>query len=249
MKIKQLRLEPVPLANLQEEGGGIVRFRQELGDLSVLMRSICDDGLVMPPLVWKTPPRGTDRKGTDAGEQLYVVLDGCRRVAALRELATPSGGSHAPPEFVQCIILEGRPDMARNLRAQLQLGDLFRLETNAGDAAVALHEFLPGWERQADVARTLGISQGYVSMLFKLATNLAPEALAALRSGRVDKDDAAKLAKLVNREGSPKHEEQKAALEELLSQPKPQPKRRPRRAPGSRAKPRFIARIAAPSIP
>jgi ParB-like chromosome segregation protein Spo0J len=126
---------------------------------------------------------------------------------------------------------------------------LFRLETNAGDAAVGLSEFLLGWERQVDVARALGISQGYVSTLIKLAASLVPEALEALRSGKIDKDKAAKLAKLVNPDGSPKQEKQRAALEKLLSTPKPRKPRKPRRKTVSRAKPRFIARIAAPAVP
>jgi ParB-like chromosome segregation protein Spo0J len=251
MKIKQLRLEPVPLANLRDVGGGLVRFRQEVDDdgLPTLMRSICDLGLVTPPVVWKTTASDTDRRSTDVEEPLYVVLDGCRRVDALRKLAQPSEGGHAPPESVQCIIVEGRPDMARDFRAQLQLGGLFRLETNAGDAAVGLSEFLLGWERQVDVARALRISQGYVSTLIKLAASLVPEALEALRSGKIDKDKAAKLAKLVNPDGSPKQEKQRAALEKLLSKPKPRKPRKPRRKTVSRAKPRFIARIAAPAVP
>ena len=75
--MRQLPLKSVLLSALLLGHDDLPPIRLTRGDLTGMMQSIRDHGLLTPPVVWKRPDPG--------GEFQWVVLDGIRRVLALRK--------------------------------------------------------------------------------------------------------------------------------------------------------------------
>lgn len=204
----QLPIETVALADIEDEGRGLTRFRRDLGDLKALKASILACGLACPPVVW----RHKTREGNH-----YVVIDGNRRVASLKELRAV--GTTRGLDEVACAVFEGKLlDGARLLSIHLHFVGTGATNTNVMDRAMTVKWMLaiPG-ATQVSVAAALGITQGNVSQLYALARHLIPEAQGALWDGRIKKErHGHTLAGMVTEDGKPDVERQSAALAEFL---------------------------------
>lgn len=211
--LKQYPIESIPLDLIDDSGHGLERFRSNLGDLEELEAAILDDGLISPPVLW--------RPKTGAARGRYVVIDGNRRIAAIKELARdwdPSKGEF-PLSKVQCVIYAcGLASDARLLSIGLHLGSAQGMETNAGDAAIGIkfvHGFNSDWT-QTEAGKWVGRSQPWVSIYEAIADGLCPTAMACLRAGQISKTDAKMLAGWLKR-GEPDAERQEAWLEKNVT--------------------------------
>ena len=208
--MKQLKIKQIPLSDLDDEMDGWPRFRHALGDKAMahLRRSIDRVGLTTPPIVWQIP--STER---------HLILDGCRRLAVLRE--------RDPDQHVFCAVYPANKtaDEARELSilARLQSGPPEHL--NHGDEILGVVWL---WEqerlgKQVKLAGWLGRRQGWVSQAAMLVERLAPGSMLALREDRLSRKAALEM---VTRDASGKFPEGDAAQRRwrdvnLLSRRKP----------------------------
>ncbi len=218
--LKQLPLEPISLAAIQKEGCGLVPFRQDLGDLDPLASSIWQYGLMSPPVVWKTVDRSG---GKGAAKECYILIEGNRRVAAIRQLQKDwTGEQPFPLDTVTCSVREGRLDGAgaRLLSIQAHVNRNLTKGTNRGDEAVAVTWLLDvGWEPY-HIEDMLGVSQPWVAQLKALAERLTPDSMKALRTGEINMPEALKLVYRPNTREAAVVERQNAALAKLLGEKK-----------------------------
>ena len=191
--MNQLPVEPIPLAAIEDDGGGLVRFRHVLGDLDALVFSIKEYGLMSPPVVWRV----TDRSGgKDSIQMRYILIEGNRRVAAIRQLEKDWASEQPfPLAAVACCVRAGGLDTARLLSIQAHVNRDLTEGTNRGDEAVAVKWLLKaGWEPK-QIEGMLGVSQPWVSYLKTLGEYLTPEAMDALRNGHISMQDGLALVK------------------------------------------------------
>lgn len=209
--MKQLPLVLIPLAEIEDEGSGLARFRHQLGDITALKVSIKENGLLTPPLVWL--PKATKHRR----KERYVVLDGSRRLAAMRELAQvwPADKGSFPLAEITCSVYEGSLSNARTQSILAHLDGAVRAETNRGDEALAAQWLLDQDWDQNQVANMLRLTQGWVSQSATLVARLGEKAMAALRNGEINKAEADGLAG-TPRKGAVDVEQQDARLEEML---------------------------------
>jgi len=209
--MNQLPVQAIPIAAIDDEGYGLVRFRRDLGTLRPLRESLKLNSLASPPTVWKVQSKGSDR---------FVVIDGNRRVAAIKELEKEWEADQGafPLAEVQCVVFEGRLQDAQQLSVQLHFGGGARHDLNPADCAVAVRALLDIGYDQVEAAAMLCVTQGWISQLNKLAIRLIPAAMEALRASKISKHPQAdSLAKLVRR-GKPDVARQEAKLAEYLAQ-------------------------------
>ncbi len=191
----QLTIERISLAAVDNEQGDLVQFRQNLGDVDALAASIREHGLVSPPVVWRANRRRVE--GTDAGAR-YVVIDGSRRIAAIRQLERAWSRTDKPFPLTNlfCSVHEGRVDAARLLSVQVHVERDLVEDTNRGDEAVAVKWLLQtGWDPM-QIQEMLGVSQAWVSQLKALAERLTSSSMAALQAGKISMQDALSLTRL-----------------------------------------------------
>ncbi len=178
-----LEPETVSVAAIDLAAVKLPPFRGHLGDLEPLKASIKDVGLCVRPVVWH--PNDTDA-------DCLVIIDGARRIAALKEL------KH---DKVDVLAFRGSLDAARELAAVLHL---CVVQNNRGDEAVASHLLSSqGWTQQK-IAKLSEATQGWVSQSCALVEGLAPSILQTLRSGpSIKLKEALELAAMVMPDGSP----------------------------------------------
>ncbi len=214
----QLPIEKIPLAALDEEYGDLVQFRHNLGNVDALAASIREHGLVSPPVVWRANRRRVE--GGDGGAR-YVVIDGSRRSAAIRQLeqAWTRTDKAFPLSNLSCCVHEGRVDAARLLSIQLHVDRNLLEDTNRGDEAVAFAWLRrTGWEPY-QIQDMLGVSQPWVSQMKTINDHLTPRSMDALRDGHIAMEDALFLATETpkGRGTQPDDEPQHAVLEKLIA--------------------------------
>ena len=171
-KLTQLALKPVALACLRETTAAIPRFRHQLGVKTItrLRTSIARFGLTTPPLVWAIPDTDT-----------YLILDGCRRVKVLQELQADV--------TIKCAIFPGDANEAHALSLVARLNHSAAEECNHGDEIVGVVALLETGVlgKQVEVAKALGRTQGWVSQAKMVRDRLSPDAMLALREGRISR--------------------------------------------------------------
>ena len=203
----QLPVRAIPLDKLEDEGNGLVRFRQNLGDLTALKMAITAYGLLSPPTVWTFKVHGHER---------HVVLDGNRRVAAIKELAkkwNPERGEF-PLASVTCVIFDGRTEDARQASIQLHCHSP-QMDTNVGDTLAASEWLLSYGYNQTEAGSLLNVTQGRVSQMQGLRAALCDEAFAQLRMGGISAAEAKSLSKLLVG-AKPDVPRQREVLEQIL---------------------------------
>ena len=203
----QLPIEQIPLDRIHDEAPELPRFRAVLGDLRVLKASIKARGLVRPPVVWC-------RAGDD-GAEVAVILDGHRRIAAIRELLAEA---EEVPAFtmsaVSCVVFRGDAAEARTTALELHQGGEGAADINPGDAAVEIGWLLGTGMLQERAAERTGVSQGWISRLRKVAHRLLPDGIEALRREELTLDQAVLLARISGTDG-PNEATQRPHLENL----------------------------------
>ena len=173
------------------------RFRKHVDsptELSALKASIEKFGLMRPPAVWAVP-----------GSSSYAILDGDRRVAALR-LIDPSAS-------VTCAVFGGDVDSAREVSILAHLGMGGETELNHGDEIVGVLWLLTKkrFKRQQDLADAVNRKQGWVSQARMIRDRLSDAAFEALRDGTISRNTARKWASH-GKDAKHGHDEQASAL-------------------------------------
>jgi ParB family chromosome partitioning protein len=149
-----------------------------------LARSIERDGQIVPLIVVGLPD------GSEAGSQRLVLIDGYRRVTALRRL----GRDRAFVERWQCDV------------ADAVLGVLARTQTRsfaAIEEALLLRELTQGLGvSQREAARRCGRDGSWVNRRLKLLSSLTEAAISAIREGRLSSWAAAQVIAPLSRGNS-----------------------------------------------
>ena len=150
-----------------------------------LARSIEHDGQIVPCIV----VRASDSSDAKSGERL-VLIDGYRRVAALRRL----GRDRAAVERWPCDL------------AEAVLGVLARTQSRsfaAIEEALLLRELTQGLGvSQREAARRCGRDGSWVNRRLKLLSSLTEAAIAAIREGRLSSWSAAQVIAPLSRGNS-----------------------------------------------
>lgn len=186
----QLPIKEIPLAQIVEAGGGLEPFYRVLGDLGLLKDSISRYGLMVPPTVWKLEVAPAD--GIAAPGTRYVVIDGTRRIAALRQLAGEQNEPVQSFTSVACSVCEADLETAKILSAHAHVERKQAKKTSTGHEIEVVDRLLKDGKTQREIVKILHLSQATVSTL-KTLSRLTPEALQALQSGAISMTDGLHL--------------------------------------------------------
>jgi len=220
----QLEQRSIPFDKIETNVCGFSNPRTYLGDISDLVSSIEEEGLLVNPTVWETIIKGKTR---------YIVLLGHRRMAAIkliREKAEKAGEEVF--DELTCSVTENDLEGAMSIA----LIDHVHNETlNPADTAQAVAKLVEKTGNQTKVGEMLSKSQPWVSIYLNLYRGLIPAALEALRVGNLKVNQAKKLAAMLNQDKTPDVEAQEAALERILKK-EPAETTEPGEKPRQRAK-------------
>ncbi|MAP23693.1 MAG: hypothetical protein CL582_22415 [Alteromonadaceae bacterium] len=179
-------------------------------DVENLRESIKKEGLLNPPIV---------RVYKDGdGKMRVVLLAGYRRYQAIyeerNEMREKGEDTSSFYDEIRCSIFHGSLNdaQARNLSENMQ-----RQTLNKADTMEAISKLCESVGTQEEVAVKLSISQAQVSILTSTYYGLCTEVFEALRNDRIRLNQAKKLAKVLNPDGSPDIKEQTELLEEILT--------------------------------
>ena len=207
--------EEIPLAQIGGKVGTIAalpRFRKVVDnatELEALKASIEKYGLMRPPVVWAIP-----------GAKSYAVLDGDRRIAALRLIGKDAR--------VMCAVFSGDVLSAREISILAHIGMGGERETNHGDEIVGVLWLLENerFARQQDLADAVNRKQGWVSQARMIRRRLSDAAFEALRDGLLSRNIARRWVS--HGKGSlPDPADQEAALARFAAEGKPKRGRKP----------------------
>jgi ParB family transcriptional regulator, chromosome partitioning protein len=163
-----------------------------------LARSIARDGQIVPCIVVGGSPASSEAKD----DERLVLIDGYRRVAALRQL----GRDRASVERWACDLVEA------------VLGVLARAQSRsfaALEEALLLRELTQGFGlSQVEVARRCGRNVAWVNRRLQLLSSLPDAVLAAVRAGRLSAWAAARVMAPLARANGVHAERLLAALEQ-----------------------------------
>ena len=233
--LQQLPLVAIPLDSLLTSGGGLEPFRLAPGEVDRLAASIRERGLVVPPLVWAVP---------DTEPQQYVIVDGGRRVMALKRLRDEWNLATGPfpIDLVNCSVVSGDLDSVRHLAAHLRLNKALHMHGNRGDEAVLTVHLMqpPHSQTEQQLMRDLKVSQPWASVSARLVERLSAEALRKLRMGEISQKNAERLMVLGERDGRGRVSElnRNAQMAELAAMlPPPEKWRRRARSQDARPEP------------
>ena len=203
----QLTQQTFNIEQIERNILGFKNSRTSLGDLSELRRSIAENGLLNPPIVWSQ----TDGSGAER----VVLLAGHRRLQAiLDERADSEGGEEGFFDTVDCGVYDGTIEgaLALNISENIQREDL-----NYADMCESVAKLNERIGNQTETARLLNISQPQVSILCSTYRGLCPEGFEAMRQGRIRLNQAKRLAKITNQDGTPNVSRQMEILEDILA--------------------------------
>jgi ParB/RepB/Spo0J family partition protein len=169
--------------------------RKDYIEIEELKQSIYDQGLLQPV--------GVTVRGNDTDR--YFLVYGFRRYYALKKLREEHG-----PDFyavLDVVINEGNlEDMrVRNLRENID-----RKQLSTYEISQQVRRMVQAGMDQREIGAKLGRNQSWVSYHYKVATQLAPEAQTALRTGAITLDQALYIADVPE-------EEQKELVGQVLN--------------------------------
>ncbi len=231
--LQQLPLVAIPLDSLLTSGGGLEPFRLAPREVDRLAASIRERGLVVPPLVWAVP---------DTEPQQYVIVDGGRRVMALKRLRDEwdLAAGPFPIDPVNCSVVSADLDSVRHLAAHLRLNKALQMHGNRGDEAVLTVHLMqpPHSQTEQQLMRDLKVSQPWASVSARLVERLSAAALRKLRMGEISQKDAERLMVLGERDRRGRVSEldpnaQTTELAEMGAPPAKWPRRKRKQAAGS----------------
>ncbi len=187
----QLKVLDIPLAQIVEAGGGLEPFHRVLGDLGLLKHSISAYGLMVPPAVWRF--NADPANGVVGSDPQYVIIDGVRRITALRQLAAQQKHPEQPFATVACSVCEADLDTAKMLSAHAHVERKQAKKASPGHEAEAVQRLLKEHKEQREIAKILHVSQATVSTLKTLSERLTPESMQALQAGAISMTDGLHL--------------------------------------------------------
>jgi ParB-like chromosome segregation protein Spo0J len=205
----QLTQQTFNIEQIERNILGFKNSRTSLGDLSELRRSIVENGLLNPPIVWgQTDGNGVER---------LVLLAGHRRFQAIldeRADREQNGGSERFFDTVDCGVYDGTIEgaLALNISENIQREDL-----NYADMCESVAKLNERIGNQTETARLLNISQPQVSILCSTYRGLCSDGFEAMRQGRIRLNQAKRLAKITNQDGTPNVARQMELLEAILA--------------------------------
>jgi ParB/RepB/Spo0J family partition protein len=221
----QLEQRSIPFDKIETNVCGFNNPRTYLGDISDLVSSIEEEGLLVNPTVWETIVKGKTR---------YIVLLGHRRMEAVKQIREKAeqAGEEVFDE-VTCSVTENDLEGAMSIA----LIDHVHNETlNPADTAQAVAKLVEKTGNQTKVGEMLSKSQPWVSIYLNLYKGLIPAALEALRVGNLKVNQAKKLAAMLNPDKTPDIAAQEAALERILKKEPAEPTEQGGEKPRQRAK-------------
>lgn len=202
--MQQLELIEVEFEDIVLNSNGFTNGRTHIGDISTLKKSIEENGLMDPLVVW------------DSGEELVLVA-GYRRYAALEQLREEISEESFKTLIVSLCKGNLEEALAKNIEENIQ-----RKNLNPADEAQAVSNLYDKVGDQTTVGSMLGMSQGWVSNRVNLYKGLIPRALDYLRMEKINLTQATKLSKLVLADGSPDEHKQNKFLDSLDNEEDPQ---------------------------
>jgi ParB/RepB/Spo0J family partition protein len=200
--MQQLPIETVPFGDIELATHGLRNGRTSLGEVGELRTSIENNGLDVPPIVWKTED--------DDGEPSYVLIAGYRRHAAITKIREDVFSEAF--EELSVSVFSGPLEEAQgiNLEENIQRKDL-----NPADEAEAVSDLYERVGDQTDVGKLLGKSQGWVSQRVNMYKGLIPRGMDYLRAGTINLTVAQNISKLLNEDGTPDEDAQNQALDKI----------------------------------
>lgn len=163
----------------------------ELDDLETLVERQLQPITVVSRSVWLTVYPEHEKS---LGDARFVVVNGCRRLAAAREFGRPG---------LDAVIRDSLASDRASIVAAAITENLARRNLDPIEEAIALNVLIGAAGTAVAAARALGKTEGWVSQRRSLL-NLSPELQDLVKKGRVRVRDAREVAKLP-------HDEQVAA--------------------------------------
>jgi ParB-like chromosome segregation protein Spo0J len=208
---RQLKLKKFNFSDIERNADGFQNCRKaDAHEVDELKESIKRDGLLNPPIV---------RLYTDSrGKERVVLLAGYRRYQAIAEERTSMKRRKEDTskfyDQIQCTVFMGSLEeaLALNLSENMQ-----RQTLNHADQCEAIAKLCERVDNQEEVALMLSISQPQVSVMTSTYRGLCREAFEALRHGNIRLNQAKKLSRVLNEDGTPDEPKQTALLEQLLT--------------------------------
>ncbi len=203
---------PIHPQRLAPRSSGLCRRLELIEERQVDVKaSIEKYGLMRPPVVWAIP-----------GAKSYAVLDGDRRIAALRLIGKDKDAS------VMCAVFSGDVLSAREISILAHIGMGGERETNHGDEIVGVLWLLENerFARQQDLADAVNRKQGWVSQAKMIRARLSDVAFDAMRDGLLSRNIARRWVS--HAKGSlPDPADQEAALARFAAEGKSKRGRKP----------------------
>lgn len=192
----QLEIKEVPFDEILLNSHGLVNGRSVVGDVTGLKRSIEDNGLMDPLVVWNPE-----------GEETLVLIAGYRRHTAISAIRDEVTGAF---ENINVSVFRGNLEeaLAKNIEENVQ-----RKNLNPADEAAAVYNLYDKVQDQKQVGQMLGMSQPWVSQRVNLYKGIVPRGLDFLRSGQINLKEARNIATLLNRDGTPDEDKQNEILD------------------------------------
>ena len=192
----QLEIKEVPFDEILLNSHGLVNGRSVVGDVTGLKRSIEDNGLMDPLVVWNPE-----------GEETLVLIAGYRRHTAISAIRDEVAGAF---ENINVSVFRGNLEeaLAKNIEENVQ-----RKNLNPADEASAVYNLYDKVQDQKQVGQMLGMSQPWVSQRVNLYKGIVPRGLDFLRSGQINLKEARNIATLLNRDGTPDEDKQNEILD------------------------------------
>jgi ParB-like chromosome segregation protein Spo0J len=209
IQVDDIEIGAMGMENCRTPALGDAALADEAKKILELATSIASVGMLNAPIVQvNSDPDGRVR---------IILVAGERRIKALRvlhEAAKLQGDSGQEWATVVCQV---RPNT--NLSDALVANfveNYHRERVHPADMVVAVGKRMAVVGNQTDVAKLLGISQPWVSVLCSLFRGLSKKALLAYRNDLVTRDQATALSKIVNEDGRPDEARQMTALNTIL---------------------------------
>jgi ParB-like chromosome segregation protein Spo0J len=177
------------------EVGFFPNTRQSLRKIPDLMVSLLQHGQIEPVVVLYKHYGGGRSFTLPDGRKVTtrkILVCGDRRMEAMRRLREKDPNAF---ELVKCVLWKGDETGARLLKLAENID---RDDLNPVEVADGIFELVNTGMDQAMIAKRLGLSPGYVSLLLSIRSSCSPLVLKALSSGDITIDTARDLSKLFN---------------------------------------------------
>jgi len=202
----------LPFDALIDEGCDFQNPRQVVDRNAIheLAASINKVGLLYPLQVWRTR--------TEEGVNVNIVIDGRRRLWAIKELVDrfkKQKKSCALAREIPCVLIDGKS--LQDARIKALTGNIQRENLSTYEIAQEMLALKEAGMKGKDIATMIGKSGAWVSRVLGSFTKSSDLVRKAWRQGVVPDETVQALSKLtIGKTKDPDHEEQDARLEKIL---------------------------------